>query len=62
VQKSAAIVLDYQPPLPNVLIFHQVSILQGTLESKSGEKFSFQKQGFSVFTAAMLNKKNSGGS
>jgi hypothetical protein len=62
VQKSAATALDYQPPLPSVLIFHQVSILQGTLESKSGEKFSFQKQGFSGFTEARQNKNNSGGS
>lgn len=50
VQKSAATALDYQPPLPSVLIFQQVSILQGTLKSKSGEKFSFKKQGFSGFT------------
>ncbi|MCX6678287.1 MAG: hypothetical protein NTU95_10170 [Methanothrix sp.] len=55
VQKSAATTLDYQPPLPSVLIFQQVSILQGTLKSKSGEKFSFQKQGFSAFTMAIHN-------
>jgi hypothetical protein len=55
VQKSAATVLDYLPPLPSVQFFQQVSILQGTLESKSGEKFYFQKQGFSGFTAARLN-------
>jgi len=50
VQKNAATILDYRPPLPSVLVFQQVSILQGTLKSKSGEKFSFQKQGFSGFT------------
>jgi hypothetical protein len=55
VKKSAATTLDYLPPLPSVLIFQQVSILQGTLKSKSGEKFSFQKQGFSGFTAPRLH-------
>ncbi|MCK9564697.1 MAG: hypothetical protein M0Q43_01445 [Methanothrix sp.] len=55
VQKSAATTLDYQPPLQSVLIFQQVSILQGTLKSKSGEKFSFQKQGFSGFTSPRLH-------
>jgi len=55
VQKSAATTLDYRPPLPSVLIFQQVSILQGTLKSKSGEKFSFQEQGFSGFTAPRLH-------
>jgi len=55
VQKSAATTLDYQPPLPSVIIFQQVSILRGTLKSKSGEKFSFQKQGFSGFTMPGLH-------
>ena len=55
VQKSAATNLEYQPPLQSVLIFQQVSILKGTLKSKSGEKFSFQKQGFSGFTAPRLH-------
>ena len=50
VQKSTATTLDYLPPLPSVLIFQQVSILQGTLKSKSGEQYTFQKQGFSGFT------------
>ena len=55
VQKSAATTLGYQPPLPSVLIFQQVSILSGTLVSKSGEKFSFQERGSSGFTAARLH-------
>ena len=55
VQKSAATTLDYQPPLTSVLVFQQVSILQGTLKSKSGEQYAFQKQGFSAFTASRLH-------
>lgn len=53
--KSAATTLDYLPPLPSILIFQQVSFLHGTLISKSGEKFSFQKQGFSGFTVPTLH-------
>jgi hypothetical protein len=55
VQKSAATTLDNQPPMPSVLIFQQVSILQGTLVSKSGERYSFQDEGFSGFTTARLH-------
>jgi hypothetical protein len=54
VQKSAVTTLDYQPPLSSVLIFQQVSILRGTLKSKSSEQYTFQKQGFSGFTAPSL--------
>ena len=53
--KSVATTLDYLPPLPSVLIFQQVSIMQGTLETKSGESFSFQDKGFSGFTAPRLH-------
>jgi len=56
VQKSAAATLDYRPPLPGVIVFQQISILQGTLKSKSGEKFSFQDKGFSGFTARLVSK------
>jgi hypothetical protein len=55
VQESAATTIDYQPPLPSVLVFQQVSVLQGTLVSKAGEKFSFQDKGFSGFTAPKLH-------
>jgi hypothetical protein len=55
VQKNAATTLDYLPPLQSVLIFQQVSVLQGTLKSKSGEQYTFQKQGFSGFTAPRLH-------
>jgi len=58
VQESAATTLEYRPPLSDVLIFSQVSILQGTLKSKSGEMFSFQKQGFSSFTAPRLGERS----
>jgi len=56
VQKSAAATLEYQPPLPDVIVFQQVSILQGTLKSKSGENFSFQDKGFSGFTGRLVSK------
>ena len=55
VKKNAATTLDYQPPLPSVLIFQQVSVLQGTLKSKSGEQYTFSKQGFSGFTTPRLH-------
>lgn len=55
VQKSVATTLDYKPPEHSVLVFQQVSFLQGTLFSKSGEKYSFQEQGFSGFTSPQLN-------
>ncbi|MEI8003553.1 MAG: hypothetical protein WCG94_04400 [Methanothrix sp.] len=50
VQKSVATTLDYQPPLPSVLTFQQVSILQGMLKSKSGKQYTFQNLGFSGVT------------
>jgi hypothetical protein len=55
VQKSAALTLDYPAPLPGVLIFQQVSVLQGTLDSRSGEEYSFEKRGFSAFYAPRLH-------
>jgi len=41
--------------LPGVIVFQQVSAMQGTLVSKAGEKFSFQHEGFSGFTATRLH-------
>jgi hypothetical protein len=60
VQKSAAATIDNQSPLPGVIVFQQVSAMQGTLVSKAGEKFSFQHEGFSGFTATRLHPVLSG--
>jgi hypothetical protein len=54
-KKSIATTLDYQPPLLSVLFYSQVSILQGTLKSKSGEQYTFREQGFCGFTAPRLH-------
>ena len=56
VQKSAATTLDYKPPLPSILIFHQVSILQGTLKSKCGEAVHIPKAGLFRIYHAKCNR------
>ncbi len=55
VQESVPTLGDYPSPLPDYLAFHQVSLLQGTLRSRSGEEYRFQEQGFSGYATQRLH-------
>ena len=44
--------LDFKTPEPSRTIFHQRSLLQGNLTSRSGEAYEFSEEGISTFWAA----------
>jgi hypothetical protein len=52
VLQSEAINLDFLSPEPGLTIFHQISLLQGTLTSRYGESYEFKEEGISTFWAA----------
>lgn len=52
VLQSDAINLDFLSPEPGLTIFHQISLLQGTLTSRYGESYEFKEEGISTFWAA----------
>jgi hypothetical protein len=52
--KSAVDVLDYEPPALSILFIQQASLLQGTLQSKTGEIYSFNRTGFSHYSAGIV--------
>jgi len=52
--KSAVDVLDYEQPAPSILFIQQASLLQGMLQSKTGEIYSFNRTGFSHYSAGMM--------
>jgi hypothetical protein len=53
VLRAEAISLDFRPPQPSRTIFHQRSLLQGNLTSRSGEAYEFKEEGISAFWAAL---------
>jgi hypothetical protein len=55
VLQAGSEILDFKPPQPSPIISQQISMLQGRLESKSGEVYEFQKEGLSTFAAARLH-------
>ncbi|MCX6669844.1 MAG: hypothetical protein NTV25_08615 [Methanothrix sp.] len=54
-QRSVPLLVDYPLPMPSLLAFQQVSSLQGTLKSKSGEEYRFDETGFSGYTTHRLH-------
>ena len=52
VLQAQATSLDFKPPEPSRTIFHQRSLLQGNLTSRSGEAYEFSEEGISAFWAA----------
>ena len=48
-------ITDYPLPMPNYLIYGQVSDFQGTLKSKSGEEYEFEERGFSGYATHKLH-------
>ena len=49
VLRAEATRLDFKPPEPSRTIFHQRSLLQGNLTSRSGEAYEFAEEGISTF-------------
>ena len=58
VLQSDAINLDFLSPEPGLTIFHQISLLQGTLTSRYGESYEFKEEGISTFWAARAHTLN----
>ena len=52
VLQAQATRLDFKPPKPSRTIFHQRSLLQGNLTSRSGDAYEFSEEGISTFWAA----------
>jgi hypothetical protein len=54
VLRAEATRLDFKPPEPSRTIFHQRSLLQGNLTSRSGEAYEFAEEGISTFWVKRL--------
>jgi len=52
VLQAEAVSLDFKPPEPSRTIFHQVSMIQGNLTSRSGEAYEFAEEGVSAHWSA----------
>ena len=52
VLRTEATILDFKSPETSQTIFHQRSLLQGNLTSRSGEAYEFKEEGISTFWAA----------
>jgi len=52
VLQAQATSLDFKPPEPSRTIFHQKSLLQGNLTSRSGDAYEFSEEGISTFWGA----------
>lgn len=53
--KAVPLILAATPPAPSPLIFYQVSLIEGTLISRSGEERSFDLMGLSGFVTRRLH-------
>ena len=52
VLRTEATIRDFKPPEPSWAMFHQVSMIQGNLTSRSAEAYEFSEEGISTFWAA----------
>ena len=52
VLRAEAVSLDFKPPETSQTIFHQRSLLQGNLTSRSGEAYEFAEEGLSAHWSA----------
>lgn len=53
--KSVPILINYPAPIPNYVIFEQVASFNGTLRSKDGQSYKFDKIGFAQYTTHRLH-------
>jgi hypothetical protein len=49
------ITMGYPVPMPTYVIFEQLSMFNGSLKSKEGANYSFNRMGFSEYTTYMLH-------
>ncbi len=55
VLKNVPLRVDYPRPMPSYVVFEQVSRFNGSLKSKKGESYSFDRMGFSEYTTNRLH-------
>lgn len=55
VRKNMPLPVYYPRPVPGYIVFEQISKFNGSLKSKRGESYSFDKMGFSEYTTNKLH-------
>lgn len=53
--KNVPLLVSYPAPLPSYVIFEQVALFNGTLQSEEGETYRFEEWGFAQYTTHRLH-------